>query len=187
MNLKNYIMERAFCRPQGMLGRVGGQLMSLDRGLPAWVLDLLMLRPSDVLLEIGSGPGVGVALAAAKVQKVVGVDLSETMLNTAHRRNRDGVEAGRIALHLGTVDALPFEDGTFDAAMTINSLHLWQDPVRGLAEVKRTLRVGGSLALAVSRFSYASPDKFKRYMIDAGFANILVHTSAQGTCAIGDT
>jgi SAM-dependent methyltransferase len=59
--------------------------MSLDRKLPAWVLDLLDLQPSDTLLEIGPGPGVGVELAATRAPRgrVVGVDRSETMLAMA--------------------------------------------------------------------------------------------------------
>jgi Methyltransferase domain len=60
------------------------------RGQPAWVLDVLGLRPSDSLLEIGPGPGVGVELAATRAPRgrVVGVDASETMLARARRRNR---------------------------------------------------------------------------------------------------
>lgn len=154
-NIKIRLMENAFCMPQGMLGRLGGWLMSLDRGLPAWVLDLLEINPSDAVLEVGSGPGVGVELAAARAYEgwVVGVDPSETMLEMARRRNRARIEAGRIELCLGAIDKLPFDEATFDAAMTLNSLHLWPDPVGGLREVRRTLRPGGRIAVAITRFS----------------------------------
>ncbi len=180
-------MENMFCLPQGMLGRFGGRLMSLDRGLPTWVLDVLEVDPSDSVLEVGSGPGVGLELATARahVGRVVGVDRSETMLEMAQRRNRAQIEAGRVALRLGTVDRLPFDDATFDKAMTMNSLHLWPDPVAGLREVKRVLRTGGRLAVAITRFSYASPDRFEQYLIDSGFADVSVHTGDKGTCALG--
>jgi ubiquinone/menaquinone biosynthesis C-methylase UbiE len=107
------------------------------------------------------------------------------MLEMAHRRNRTWIEAGRVELHLGTVDKLPFDDATFDAAMTFNSLHLWPEPVDGLREVRRTLRTGGRIAVAITRYSYASPDKFEGYLIDGGFADVRVHTSDKGTCALG--
>jgi ubiquinone/menaquinone biosynthesis C-methylase UbiE len=180
-------MENAFCLPQGRLGRIGGRLMSLDRDLPAWVLDLLEIKPSDSVLEVGSGPGVGVELAAARAHEgwVAGVDPSETMLEMAQRRNRTGIETGRVELRLGDADKLPFDDATFDAAMTLNSLHLWPDPVGGLMEVRRSLRTGGRIAVAITRYSYASPDRFECHLIDGGFTDVSVHTGDKGTCALG--
>jgi ubiquinone/menaquinone biosynthesis C-methylase UbiE len=148
-------MENAFCQPQGVVGRLGGRLMSLDHDLPAWVVDLLEVEPSNSVLEVGSGPGVGLSLAATKAHQgwVVGVDPSPTMLAMAQRRNRTQIEAARIALRLGKADDLAFEDATFDKAMTMNSLHLWPDPVAGLGEMRRTLRPGGRIAVAITRFS----------------------------------
>ena len=185
--IKEYVMENMFCVPKGALGRLGGQLMSQDRWLPAWVLDLLEINPSDSVLEVGSGPGVGLELAAARAHegRVVGVDLSETMLEMAHRRNRPLIEAGRVQLRLGSAEKLPFDDATFDKAMTMNSLHLWPDPIAGLREVRRTLRTGGRIAVAITRFSYASPDKFEQHLINSGFADVSVHTGEPGTCALG--
>jgi len=187
LTVREYVMENMFCLPQGMLGRFGGRLMSLDRGLPAWVLDILEVDPSDSVLEVGSGPGVGLELAAARAHegRVVGVDPSEAMLEMAHRRNRARIELGRVELRLGSVDKLPFDDATFDKAMTMNSLHLWPDPVADLMEVRRTLRTGGRIAVAITRFSYASPDKFEQHLIDSGFADVRVYTGDQGTCALG--
>jgi len=180
-------MENMFCMPKGALGRLGGQLMSQDHWLPAWVLDLLEINPSDSVLEVGSGPGVGLELAAARAYegRVVGVDLSETMLEMAQRRNRALIEAGRVQLRLGGVEKLLFDDATFDKAMTMNSLHLWPDPVAGLREIKRTLRTGGRIAVAITRFSYASPAKFENHLIDSGFTDVITHTGEAGTCAIG--
>jgi len=185
--VNDYIMENMFCAPKGALGQLGGHLMSQDRWLPVWVLDLLEIGPSDSVLEVGSGPGLGLQLAAARAHqgRVAGIDLSETMLEMARRRNYTQIIAGRIELHLGSVDKLPFDDATFDKAMTINSHHIWPDPIVGLREIRRTLRAGGRIAVAITRFSYASPDKFKQHLTDAGFADVIVHTGEPGTCALG--
>jgi ubiquinone/menaquinone biosynthesis C-methylase UbiE len=115
----------------------------------------------------------------------VGVDRSEAMLEMAQRRNQALVEAGRVELHLGTVGELPFGDATFDKAMTMNSLHLWPDAIGGLREIRRTLRPGGRIAVAITRFSYASPDKFEPYLLDAGFTDVHVHNGKPGTCTTG--
>jgi ubiquinone/menaquinone biosynthesis C-methylase UbiE len=187
--IKEYIMENMFCAPKGTLGQLGGWLMSKDRWLAAWVLDLLKIDPSDSVLEVGSGPGLGLQLTAARVHqgRVAGVDLSETMLEMARRRNRAKIQAGRVELHLASADKLPFDNAAFDKAMTMNSLHLWPDPVAGLREIRRTLRTGGRIAVAITRFSYASPDQFESQLIDAGFAGVRVHTGEPGTCALGHT
>jgi len=91
---------------------------------------------------VGSGPGACLELAAVRTHagRVVGVDPSETMLKMAYRRNHAQIEAGRVELHLGSVDKLPFDDAIFDKAITMNSLHLWPDPVAGLWEVRRSHR-----------------------------------------------
>ncbi len=185
--IKEYIMENMFCAPKGTLGQLGGHLMSQDRQLPAWVIDLLEIVPSDSVLEVGSGPGLGLKLAAQRAYegRVVGVDRSETMLEMAQRRIQALIEAGRVELHPGTVGELPFGDATFDKAMTMNSLHLWPDAVGGLREIRRTLRPGGRIAVAITRFSYASPDKFESYLLDAGFTDVHVHAGKPGTCATG--
>ena len=185
--VNDYIMENMLCAPKGALGRFGGQLMSQDRWLPSWVLDLLEINPSDSVLEVGSGPGVGLEQAAemAYEGRVVGLDPSETMLKMAHRRNHTLIEAKRVELQLGAADKLPFDDAMFDKAMTMNSLHLWPNPVGGLREIKRALRPGGPIAIAFTRFSYTSADKFERQLLDAGFTDVSLHTGEPGTCAVG--
>lgn len=185
--VNDYIMENMFCAPRGALGRLGGQLMSQDRRLPAWVLDLLEIQPSESVLEVGFGPGLGLQLAAERAPqgKVAGVDLSKTMLEMARLRNHSLIEAGRIELHLCNVEKLSLGDASFDKAMTMNSLHLWSDPVAGLKEIKRALRPGGRIAVAITQFSYASSAKFESQLIEAGFTDIRVHTDEPGTCAIG--
>ena len=185
--VNDYIMENMFCAPKGALGRLGGQLMSRDRWLPAWVLELLEIDPSDSVLEVGFGPGLGLQLAAIRAYqgKVAGVDPSETMLKMAQVRNRALIEAGHVEIHRGSVEKLPFKAATFDKAMTMNSLHLWSDPVAGLREIRRTLRPGGRMAVAITRFSYASPDKFEQHLMEAGFRDVSIHTGEPGICALG--
>ena len=185
--LRNYLMKNAFCLPKGMLGQVGGRLMAFDKVLPSWVLSVLKVSALDSVLEIGFGPGVGIELASAivKNEKVVGIDPSETMLRVAYKRNCNAIKTGRVELHLGTANKLPFKHATFDVTFTINSIHLWSDPVNALQEVRRTLKPQGRMAIAISRFSYASPDKFAEYLISAGFEEIQVHTHDRGTCVTG--
>jgi SAM-dependent methyltransferase len=84
-----------------------------------------------------------------------------------------------------TVDKLPFGDADFDKAMTMYSVLLWPDPVVGLREVRRTLRSGGRIAVAITRFLYTSPDKLKQHLIDSSFIDVSVHPEDPRTCAVG--
>jgi ubiquinone/menaquinone biosynthesis C-methylase UbiE len=148
---------------------------------------ILLVNLAANSTEVGSEPGVGLELAAARAHegRFVGVEPSETMLAMTHRQNHAQIEAGRVELHLGTADRLPFDDATFDKAMTMNSLRLWSRPADGLLEVRRTLRPGGRFAIAITRFSYASPDKFEGGLIDGGFIDVGVYKGEVGTCALG--
>ena len=67
----------------------------------------------------------------------------------------------------------------------MNSLHLWPDPVAGLREIRRVLGKSGRIAIAITRFSYASADQFEQHLTDAGFKDVRVHTDPPGIYALG--
>jgi len=107
------------------------------------------VQPENHLLEVGSGPGLAIRAAAAQAHRgpVAGIDHSTTMLQQAIRRNRAAVQAGRVDLQLGDAEVLPYADGEFDKAYTVNSLRHWQDPAAGLREMYRVLRPAGRAAV----------------------------------------
>jgi SAM-dependent methyltransferase len=100
------------------------------------------MRRSDRVLDLGSGGGHAGFTVAPHVGQVVACDLSVEMLNavavTAAERG-----LGNIATRQARVEALPFPDGAFDAAISRYSAHHWQDFRAGLAEARRVLKPGG--------------------------------------------
>ena len=111
------ILMKAFGRPQGALGRLGGLIMArANRECAAWVIDLLEIRPHDRILEVGFGPGVGVELLTKLVTTghVAGVDPSREMVEQATTRNAGPIESGQVDLRLGAAESLPFGDNSFD-------------------------------------------------------------------------
>src|SRR5262245_7776189 len=92
---------RAFGRPKGVLGKLGGVIMAwTNRAIAARVVELLNIQPSDRVLEVGFGPGVGIQLLAEKATsgEVAGIDCSEEMVEQATARNAAAVEHGRVEL-----------------------------------------------------------------------------------------
>jgi ubiquinone/menaquinone biosynthesis C-methylase UbiE len=114
-----------------------------------WVLSLLKLRGDERVLEIGFGSGTDVRRATEHADHVSGIDPSPVMLGQARRRNRAGIAAGSVDLRLGAMPSLPYEAGQFDKAYSINTFQFWPDKLRGLQELKRVMKEGGLVAIAV--------------------------------------
>jgi ubiquinone/menaquinone biosynthesis C-methylase UbiE len=143
-------LKSQFGHPRGVLGWIIGLVMAAEnRERIHWVMQQLDIHPTDRVLEIGFGPGVAIQQAAAQAAQgyVAGVDLSPIMIRQARTRNFRAVQAGRVDLRRGSVMDLPFEADFFDLAFTINSLHHWPDGEAGLAEMRRVLKPGGTVAI----------------------------------------
>lgn len=101
-----------------------------------------VVRPGDRVLDACCGTGdLAVAAQGAGAGIVVGLDFSERMLERA-RRKQPAIEWVR-----GDVLALPFEDGSFDAATVGFGVRNVDDLEAGLRELRRVLRPGGRLGV----------------------------------------
>jgi ubiquinone/menaquinone biosynthesis C-methylase UbiE len=142
-----------FGHPRGLAGWLIGNLMAVKNARRSHsVLQELAARPGEKILEVGFGPGVDVERvleAVGEAGAIAGVDISETMVAQARRRNRAAYDLGRADLRLGTVAALPFPSESFDAAFSINTAQFWPELVRGLIELGRVVRPGGRILIAV--------------------------------------
>ena len=125
-------------------------------------LSQLALAPRERLLDVGFGGGVLIreALAAVPEVRVTGIDVSQPMLNRARRAFRQAIESGRVEIAEADVSALPFASHRFDKAAAINTLHFWPEPAAGLAEVRRVLKPGGLLVIAVRPKEFLDRVKF---------------------------
>jgi SAM-dependent methyltransferase len=93
-------------------------------------------------LDLGCGGGhVGFALAP-HVGDIVAYDLSEAML-AAVVAEATARGISNLVTRQGTVEALPFEDASFDFVATRYSAHHWHDVPRALGEARRVLKPGG--------------------------------------------
>jgi ubiquinone/menaquinone biosynthesis C-methylase UbiE len=110
------------------------------------VCDAASISPCESVLDVACGTGVLAREAARRTApggKVTGLDCNPGMLAVAGR------QAPGIEWTEGMAETLPFADGSFDAVVSQFGLMFFQDRVAALAEMRRVLKPGGRLAVAV--------------------------------------
>ncbi len=103
-------------------------------------------RPSRILDVATGTAGVAIALAKATDAEIVGIDISEPMLEYGRKRVYDAGLDQRIKLQSGRAEQLPFDAESFDAVTFTYLLRYVADPVAALAELGRVLRPHGGIA-----------------------------------------
>ena len=107
------------------------------------------------LLDAGCGTGSFAAALAPHVGRLTLIDASHEMLDVARAKLAGTRGAPHVDLHAGQLQALPFEDASFDAVMINQVLHhldeppgdQWPEHGRVLGELARVLRPGGVLTV----------------------------------------
>ena len=104
-------------------------------------------RASNQLLDAGCGTG-GNLTSLARLGTTVGIDLSETALSLARKRNPDH-------LVCGSVSNLPFRSNSFDVITCVDVLyHQWVNDEPALKELERVLRPGGILIVQAAALEF---------------------------------
>ncbi len=109
--------------------------------------DVIMSRiaPCRVATDLGCGTGDLLAPLTAKAEKVIGVDNSPAMLETARRRFNGS--ASTIDLRLGELEHLPLRDLEADCAIINMVLHHLSSPESGIREAHRVIKKGDTLLI----------------------------------------
>jgi SAM-dependent methyltransferase len=206
MSVKSYLISQ-FREPRGPAGKLAGWIMARrpsNRLRNAWTVDLLDLGPADRVLEIGYGPGIALALVAARVGdgRIVGLDHSPTMREQAARRNRAAIADGRVRLLVGAVDDLPEDTPAelkepFDRIFGVNVAMFWSDPVAVFRRLGSLLARGGMIAIThqpragekTDEAALREAETISNAMLGAGLVEVrierLTELSPAAVCVIG--
>lgn len=148
-------------------------------------LRALNLRPGERVLDVGSGPGLLAYDMAATVGErgnVSGVDISEPMLSIA--RGRCGAMPWVEFQHAGA-ESLPFEDESFDAAVSTQVYEYVADIATAFAELYRVVRPGGRVVIVDTDYDSwvvhtSDPERFAcvrkawdKHFVHAGLPRVL--------------
>lgn len=185
-----YQLNHMFVSPEGKAGELGADLMERNGGPMAQeAVARLGLGPTDRVIEIGFGPGLGLEAIAVAVPHghVTGVDRSALMHRRAATRNATTIREGRMSLVVGTVASLPFVDVSFDAALAVDNLHFWSDRLGGLRELRRVLRPGSPFVCAFTPPSGGGKAGLADLFARAKYTAIIIADSSAGFTIRGIT
>ncbi|WP_153558667.1 arsenite methyltransferase [Roseimaritima sediminicola] len=171
--------------------------MGLSCGNP---LATANLRAGETVVDLGSGGGLDVFLAARKVGpsgRAIGIDMTPEMIELARRNAAKGY-AGQayenVQFLLGRIDQIPLPDASADVIISNCVINLAEDKEAVFAEMFRILKPGGRVAVSDIALKQAlpselaesiaahvgciagaiSPQDFQRGLSGAGFADIAI-------------
>jgi ubiquinone/menaquinone biosynthesis C-methylase UbiE len=154
------------------------------------LLDMANVRPGDKVLDVATGPGTvarAAALRAGKQGRVVGTDIAAAMLAIA--RSKPPAENGAHIEYIESPAApLAIPSASFDVVLCQQGLQFFPDRMLALQEMRRALRPGGRLGVAVwgalkDCEVYAA---YHRALRDAGLNDLAVTMSLPFSWPAGD-
>ncbi len=193
-------------KPRGFLGRylMKNIFINNNADLNAFIKENLGLKSNDHVLEIGFGPGRLIHAMAKTVSEGVieGIDFSRVMHEEASAFNQESIASGKVQLHSGNCESLPFLDQTFHKLCSANTLYFWKDPLPYFQEMYRVLKPGGSLVIGFrddeqmkplrldrTVFNTYTQDEVKNLLSRVGFQEIDIKSKIgkpfDSLCAVG--
>jgi ubiquinone/menaquinone biosynthesis C-methylase UbiE len=167
-------LAQQLSHPSGIIGHwiLGPLWNQRNRSLNDVSFAQLDLQSGDRVLEVGFGGYLLGRMAALITTGFIGgVDVSAIVVEQCQARYRASIQAGKLDLKVGTADRLPYPDGHFTKAVSVNSIFYWPDAPCAIAEFARVLSTGGRLVLCFTGKDSLQQKDFARHgltLYDAG-------------------
>ncbi len=128
------------------------------------------LQPK-IILDVATGTGdFSIEALSLKPEKIIGIDISEGMLEVGRQKLRKKKIDPIIELQLGDSENLPFADNFFDAVIVAFGVRNFEDMKAGLTEMLRVVKPGGKVIV----LEFSRPSKFPmKQLYNVYFTTIL--------------
>ena len=124
------------------------------------------LRPGEVVVDLGSGGGLDVFLAAKMVGptgRAIGVDMTTAMIERA-RANAQAGGYTNVEFYQSTIDQIPLPDASVDCVISNCVLNLAPDKPAVFREIARVLKPGGRVAVSDIALKHELPEAVAQSM-----------------------
>lgn len=151
--------EYHFEMGRGLAEKLGYEKNDLDR-VPApaidsfagvgYYFDMANLKEGERVLDLGSGSGMDVFVAALKVGStghVSGVDMTDEQLEKSERLRKES-NYENVSFHKGYIEKLPFTKASFDVVISNGVINLSPEKEKVFAEIGRVLKPKGRMVIA---------------------------------------
>ena len=122
------------------------------------------LKPGMTVLDLGSGAGIDVFLAAREVGptgKVVGLDMTDEMLALANK-NKQKLGMPNTEFRKGEIEQMPVDSGTVDHVISNCVINLVPDKRKAFSEIFRVLKKGGSFTVSDIVYTGEMNDEYRK-------------------------
>jgi len=128
------------------------------------LIELCHTGEGKYVLDVGCGVGRTTCYIAKRIgSRVVGVDISERMVDRANERaKREGVE-DRVKFRVADAQDIPFKDATFDAVISESVTAFPEDKQRAVSEYMRVTKPGGCVRLNETTWIKTPPPELAEY------------------------
>lgn len=134
------------------------------------VVEIVAAHNPKNILDIATGTGdLAISLTASAANEIIGLDISEGMLEVGRKKVAKKQLDGIIKMVVGDSEDLPFKIDTFDAITVAFGIRNFENLEKGLAEIFRVLKPGGIFVIletsVPTKFPFKQGYKFYSKMI----------------------
>lgn len=131
--------------------------LGIDKIWRKKAVELLKEIKPNRILDLATGTGdFAIESLSLKPQEIVGMDISEGMLEVGRQKMKKRGFDNIISMRLGDSEALPFDDNYFDALTVGFGVRNYENLDKGLSEMLRVVRPGGKLVI----LEFSKPKRF---------------------------
>ena len=143
----------------------------IDRAWRRKLVGVLKSKNPVTVLDVATGTAdLAIKIASSGPQKIVGIDISEKMLEIGRLKIEEKGLTGIISLQCADAEKIPFSDNSFEAVTVAFGVRNYENLEAGLAEMKRVLRPGGTMLI----LEFSHPGSFPMKQLYSVYSKFVI-------------